>query len=207
MRFLERFWLAHGSGLWIAAACLWGSGILGGMIALAWHDASPGIVEPAPTHWPTGSQIALADHSATLIMFAHPHCPCTRASLGELEKLVAHREGLADCWVVFLRPSDVSQDWEATDLIATAKAIPGVRVLSDLDGAEARRFHVLTSGHTLLYGSDGGLLFSGGMTVARGHAGDNDGRSSLESLLVHSMPLARQTPVFGCPIRVPDEPE
>jgi hypothetical protein len=205
MWFSKRFCFAQRRGLWVVAACIWASGIAGGMLLLAWHDASPGFAAPAPTHWPTGSQIALAERGATLVMFAHPHCPCTRASLGELEKLVARRAGLVDCWVVFFRPAETDQGWEASDLITAATAMPGVRVLSDVDGNEARRFHVSTSGHAVLYGCNGELLFSGGMTLARGHAGDNAGRSAIESLLVHATPPTQQTPVFGCPILVSDE--
>ena len=56
-------------------------------------------------------------------------------------------------------------------------------MLRDDDGAEARRFGAETSGQTLLYDEHGALLFSGGITGARGHAGDNAGRASLVALL------------------------
>ena len=52
-------------------------------------------------------------------------------------------------------------------------------MLRDDDGAEARRFGAETSGQTLLYDARGALAFSGGITGARGHAGDNAGRASL----------------------------
>jgi hypothetical protein len=46
------------------------------------------------------------------------------------------------------------------------------------------------------------LLFAGGITAARGHAGDNAGRSAIETLLAGGRPGYDRTPVFGCPIVV-----
>ena len=46
----------------------------------------------------------------------------------------------------------------------------------------------------------GDLLFSGGITFARGHAGDNAGRTAIEACAAGQSPGYRQTPVFGCPI-------
>ena len=207
MRFWWRSSHTRGHFVWTALACLWAGGIAGGMLMLARHDGLPGRAAHAPEHWPSDSQIPLDDQRPTLIMFAHPRCPCTRASLGELERLVARRPDGATCWVVYFEPPDADQDWEASDFPAAASAIPGVHVIRDVDGREARRFGATTSGQTLLYDSDGTLRFAGGMTFARGHAGDNDGRASIESLLADGASEVSQTPVFGCPILVPGDPK
>ena len=45
--------------------------------------------------------------------------------------------GLVATRVLFLKPSDVSEDWEKTDLWRSAAAIPGVQVMRDDDGVEA----------------------------------------------------------------------
>src|SRR5882724_1733252 len=118
-------------------------------------------------------------------MFAHPRCPCTRATLGELELVMARCEGLLNAHVVFIRPDSTTEDWPRTGLWRRAAAIRGVTVHSDDAGLEARRFGVETSGHTLLYDRRGHLLFQGGITAARGHSGDNPGRSALVALLLH----------------------
>jgi hypothetical protein len=88
--------------------------------------------------------------------------------------------------------------WVQSDLWVTASSIPGVHVLRDVDGADARRFGAWTSGQTLLYDAQGRLRFSGGITDARGHEGDNAGRASLESILFHGETPAARTSVFGC---------
>ncbi len=131
-------------------------------------------------------------------MLAHPRCPCTRASIGELARITAQVQGRVSAYVLFLKPPASGSDWEDTDLRQTAATIPGVTVLSDVDGAEAHRFGAETSGHTLLFDTDGQLLFSGGITQLRGHAGDNAGESAVLSLVETHTAERAQTFVFGC---------
>jgi len=131
-------------------------------------------------------------------MFAHPRCPCTRASIGELESLLARCAGQVSAHIVFLKPAGVDEHWLKTDLWRRAAAIPGVTVHTDDGGVEARRFRSETSGNVLLYDQTGRLLFQGGITMSRGHAGDNPGRNAIIALLQHEKPQQSRTPVFGC---------
>jgi hypothetical protein len=80
----------------------------------------------------------------------------------------------------------------------SAAEIPGVTVLSDVDGTEARKFGAETSGHTFLFDHLGRLLFSGGITQSRGHAGDNAGESAIVSLANTRTSSQTKTFVFGC---------
>lgn len=80
-----------------------------------------------------------------------------------------------------------------------AASIPGVTVRADTDGAEARRFGARTSRHVVLYDSAGGVLFRGGITSLRGHAGDNAGATAIIALLKGERANAAESPVFGCP--------
>jgi hypothetical protein len=57
----------------------------------------------------------------------------------------------------------------------------------------------------VLYDSAGNLLFRGGITSARGHAGDNAGRAAVVSLLTSDEAEGRDTPVFGCPLFAQNE--
>ena len=205
LRLRSAFWRQYFSRLTVGA--LWLSASCGGLAMLALYDGRPGTIQSALPKWPAESKIHLSERGATLIVFAHPRCPCTRASLGELEKIVAHCWSSITTWVVFLKPAGSDDSWDQTDLLTTAAAIPGVHVVRDLDGVEARRFHATTSGQTLLYSNQGDLLFNGGITLARGHAGDNAGRSAIESYLAGRVPTCRETPVFGCPIAFTPEPK
>lgn len=108
-------------------------------------------------------------------------------------------QGRVTAYVLFVKPSGSTENWEKTDLWQSAASIPGVSVVVD-DGAEAFRFHAMTSGQTALYDAEGQLLFSGGITASRGHSGDNAGRSAIVSLLNTGDAEQTVTSVFGCPL-------
>ena len=74
--------------------------------------------------------------------------------------------------------------------------------MTDAGGGESRRFGALTSGHVLLYGRDGRLLYNGGVTGGRGHEGANAGLSLAEKLLRSGGEPASQ-PIYGCALNDP----
>ena len=172
-----------GQFILIAACAAWVSMIAVGLGLLWAYENAPGPAATPPAHWPSDSRIHLATDRATLVMMTHPHCPCTRASIGELARLMAQAQGRVTAYALFLKPAGSYDDWEKTDLWQSAASIPGVNVVVDDGGVEARRFHAVTSGQTVLYDAEGRLLFSGGITGSRGHSGDNAGRSAIVSLL------------------------
>lgn len=182
----------------LTAGLAWLLLIVTGMAVVQRHANTPGTSLSKPAIWPVDSQIALNANRLTLVMFAHPHCPCTRASLGELEQLLSDRPGMIDAQVWFIKPDGLPEDWTQTDLWRRAAAIPGVTVHLDSGGTEARRFHAGTSGETLVYDNHGRLQFGGGITISRGHAGDNPGLDTLEAIATHASPAISETPVFGC---------
>jgi hypothetical protein len=184
----------------LAACALWLSVIVAGVGFLWNYESTPGVAASAPGRWPAGSRIVPAADRATLVMLAHPQCPCTRASIGELARLMTQAQGRVTAYVLFVKPPGFSDGWERTDLWASAAAIPGVTVVRDDDGVEAARFGAATSGQTVLYDAAGKLIFSGGITAARGHAGDNAGRTAAVSLLVNNESGQKETPVYGCPL-------
>jgi hypothetical protein len=132
------------------------------------------------------------------LMLAHPHCPCTRASIGELAQVMAHAVGKVNAFVLFVRPPGAGADWDDSDLRRSAAAIPGVTVLTDDGGTEGAKFGAETSGHTLVFDREGTLVFSGGITASRGHAGDNAGESAVLAALRGETMAQSRTPVFGC---------
>ncbi len=188
----------------LVAAIIWLAAVVGALTLMEGHANQPGPSGTIPAHWPRESLIPLDARRPTLIFFAHPRCPCTRASLGELELLLARCQGQVSAHVVFIRPAGTSEDWAQTDLWREAAAIPGVSIHSDSAGVETRRFHSETSGQTVLYDPEGRLLFEGGITLSRGHSGDNPGRSALVALLERQVSDRTNTPVFGCSLVDPE---
>jgi hypothetical protein len=177
---------------------IWAGAIAVGLRVLLNYETSPGRVGTVPVSWPVESTIPLAKDSPTLVMVAHPQCPCTRASMDELAQVIARVQNKARVYVLFYTPTGSGNDWENTGLRRTAEKIPGVTVLSDVDGVEARRFGAETSGHIFLFDRAGRLLFSGGITTSRGHSGDNAGESSTVSLINNGASGRPNTLVFGC---------
>lgn len=172
---------------------------VGAGVWFLWSYASrPGPSETAGVKWPRESALGLDPVRPTLVMFVHPHCPCSRASLDELDTLLARAAVRPATKAVFVQPGGTEPGWERKGLWSSAAAIPGVETVADPEGAEARRFGVQTSGHVLLFGPDGVRLFSGGITSARGHAGDNQGLSNVLDRLRDATLPAATTPVFGC---------
>src|SRR5712692_5114154 len=172
-----------GNAIVVAAALLWVPAVGFGVQALLRYSNTPGRLAAPPLDWPHGAGVRPEPGRATLMVFAHPQCPCSRATIGELALIMAqHREKLA-AYVVFYSPRSKGNDWARSGLWRDAASIPGVKPIEDLDGREALRFGASTSGQTLLYDVSGRLLFSGGITSARGHAGANDGRDAVVALL------------------------
>jgi len=179
------------------AAVAWLTVTLSGTWLMLAYANAPGAPGTAPAQWPAASGVPHSPARPTIVMFVHPHCPCSRASVGELALLMAHEGEKADARVIFLIPAGLDSDWVKTDLWTAAAAIPGVTVERDSEGRHARTFGSATSGDTLLYDGAGQLLFHGGITGARGHSGDNAGRSAIEALL-RGESIRMATPVFGC---------
>ena len=188
-----------------AAVALWVPAVAFGINVLWKYSTTPGLPASPPPNWPGRGPVQRKEGRPTLLMFAHPQCQCTSASLGELAIIMAHSGAKLDAQVFFYVPEHEGGAWATTDLWRTASAIPGVRVFEDRGAVAAKSFGTFTSGQTLFYDSTGRLLFKGGITAFRGHSGDNAGRSVITALLRGDTPapinLPVTTPVFGCSLR------
>lgn len=185
----------------MAIGIAWGVVVLVGFGFLLEYKTRPGTQAAPPSRWPQASAIERAANTATLILFAHPKCACTRASLSELARTMSRLAHKPPAIVAFVLPRGVGRDWQHTDLWTSASRIDGVRVFADVDGRESARFHVETSGTTLVYDAAGRLAFSGGLTSSRGHEGPSFGQERVLALLSGAAPDRRDSPVFGCPVR------
>ena len=122
--------------------------------------------------------------------------------------------------VVFVRPPGAGRGFESAELLDQAMALPGACVHVDAEGTEARRLGARTSGQVFLHDSQGRLVFSGGITPARGAVGENAGAESVVAWLsappvdggpqvrageVRAEALMNGAPVFGCALFGPDE--
>jgi hypothetical protein len=177
----------------VGAAAIWVTGIAVGLQAIHQFESTPGESGTSADSWPVASKIKPIVGKTTLVMLVHPECSCTRASFSELNEIMSRSEGRISAWVLVAKLG-LNDDHHALD----RNPIAGVNFLADADGREARLFGARTSGQVFLYNSVGHLLYSGGITGARGHAGDNIGRRLLVQAVATGLPQTRQVPVFGC---------
>lgn len=169
-----------------------------GFAILSRYEITAGQSSILQPQWPDGSRIPRDAGRATLVMFVHPHCPCSRASIAQLASIVTHFPGKVHAHVVVYKPTGTDDRWMKTDIWSDVSILPGVTITPDLDGNEAGRFHAVTSGQTMLYDRRGRLLFSGGVTSARGHIGESPGLSAISSLLTSETAGVKTSSVFGC---------
>ena len=74
----------------VALLFAWAAVVSGGFAVLMRYKSTPGEAHRPPAQWPRESRLQRASgQRATLVLFAHPECPCTRASVTELARLVA----------------------------------------------------------------------------------------------------------------------
>lgn len=202
MSLMKSLWLTWRRALAALFLAVW-LGALFSASALLWrYKETPGEAS-ALRAWPAASLLALAPDVPTLLFFAHPKCPCTRAGLSELRALMSRFAGRVHAYVVFLHPNGTAADWLQTDIWSEAASIEGATLFDDQEGREADLFDARTSGQVYLFAAQGALLFNSGITPARGHEGDSLERDALIALLDNTP--TRQTtiagPVYGCSMR------
>lgn len=184
---------------------IWLTVVLAGLRAMAYYEATPGQAAAPASQWPATKLIQLRPDRNTLVIAAHPKCPCTRATIGELNALMLRCQGRLKVYVLFYKPRGAAAGWEKTDLWRSAAAIPGVEPITDENALESRRFDAETSGQTFLFNSAGQLLFNGGITSARGHAGDNAGSDAIADWTLTGKSVLSKTSVFGCSLNTPSQ--
>lgn len=179
----------------------WGCGIIAALWSLEHYKSLAGRAEAVDVAPPIVDEAAPA--RMRLIMYVHPHCPCTRASLIEMQHLVSgvkDRGRAVATEIVVVVPPGLDDTWRDGMITRAAEQFEGATVRYDLDAAEAREVGATTSGHTVLVDAAGRHLFRGGLTRSRGHAGDNAGSRAVGELLHDRKPESTATPVFGCPL-------
>lgn len=166
-------------------------------------QTTPAAQLPAPSEWPSGSSLPWKAGRLRLLVFAHPRCACTNATLNELSGVLARLKTAApnqpapEVSVIFVHPNPA----EAASLSRRIDGIPGVHVITDETGIEAKRFGAKTSGEIFLYSAAGALLFHGGITGSRGHIGRNFAEDDLFAALVSGSRSTTPRMVFGCSLK------
>jgi hypothetical protein len=102
--------------------------------------------------------------------------------------------------VVVDRPPSQPTEWSLPFSNRAVTAIPNAKIVDDFGCLERKRFGAKTSGETMLFDPEGEMVFHGGVTAGRGHAGANAGAKAVQSLLEGRSDATPSALVFGCPL-------
>lgn len=135
----------------------------------------------------------------TIVIAIHPECPCTGASIEQLDRLMTRNpesiQAVALLWAEESNPTHSP----AGDYQRRLSALPNVTIVADPGGEKAKSFGAVVSGSVAAYDANGNLRFQGGLTASRGHAGSSAGMDILEAI-ARGQPTGdfAETPAFGC---------
>lgn len=156
--------------------------------------------------WVVPASFERPSDRAMLVVFAHPRCPCTRATMSALERLQREVPGGFATRVVFYEPEGADASWRGTDLWARAQRLLDAAAIPDPGGVIASGAGARVSGCVALFDRDGGLRFWGGITPARGHEGESVGLASLRAILRGEAGAVREASVYGCGLMGESDP-
>jgi hypothetical protein len=191
---VKKNWVTFGAISWLIT-------LTAGVCLVFKYDSVPGLTSTCGTKWPPNSKITHSTTNNTLVMLLHPKCPCSRASLQQVTTLTTNDNSLQCIFLVY-SPTRFPTGWEKTDIWNLAAEVPGAQLVSDVDGAEARKFGGVTSGHTYIFDRNGNLKYAGGLTEGRGHVGECR-NLDLAVKALKSGTTSASGAVYGCPIEDP----
>jgi len=70
--------------LYVTAVALWACLVGSGMNVMWRYSVTPGQAAIPKIGWPVNAPVPFGKARPTLVIFAHPNCPYSRASIGEL---------------------------------------------------------------------------------------------------------------------------
>ena len=183
-----------GTGTWLAL-------VLVGFGRLTLYSNTPGQATASPVAWPLQSVIPAPSGKPLMIIALHPQCPCSRATVEELNRILVSCRGKVDVHALLIRPMGSEPGFTFGPLRESLRQLPGVHIHEDPSGQEADRFGAKTSGAVFVYSPSAELLYSGGITASRGHEGDSVGKTAVFNAILEGRKSPATQPVFGCELR------
>lgn len=181
----------------VAGFLLWAGCVAAAFCGLQRYSATPGEQrEPTLDAERVLSELRQPGR-ALMVMALHPRCPCSDASLYEMQRLLAEIGDSCDGVILWYHPRIKAAGWPSRpNEMAPGKA--RARVVDDPDGELSSALGALTSGHVTLVDASGRVRFTGGLTISRGHRGPSPGQVAIRQILGGEPPVATSAPVFGC---------
>lgn len=184
----------------VIAFTAWAAFIAYGAKSLILYSSKPGLAATAPWILPESEIGIHLGPNPVLLVFLHPHCPCSRSTLEQVQSILETQSSKIDCRIYVVVPPQAFEGWENGAMVNRLNDFEKATFEIDRNGRIASRFCASTSGQVLLYRSDGVLVFSGGITANQSHAGKCPGLLALVARLQDIGKPFVQFPVFGCPL-------
>lgn len=179
---------------------MWFGLIAGGYAWSIRYGFAPGRESGAPPALPLSLDLPSPLSRAQLLLALHPRCPCSKATLTELGKIISRTTDSRDVTVLMYKPAAQPDSWLEGSLLNECRRMH-CRIRPDPDGRLAASLGAFTSGHVVLYDVNGRLRYQGGITASRGHEGDNLGELAVIEVLRGRPGGPKSLPVFGCAIQ------
>jgi hypothetical protein len=177
---------------------------IGALLGCAWwqlgYELAPGASATCQSAAPYGALRAQPDRPL-VVMALHPRCPCSRASVSNLEAGLTAWGADVQVRVLGVVPAgvDPGPEWTASGVCRRAAGLGEGVLLEDDGGVIAGSLGMRTSGDVVAFDARGRVVFHGGLTTARGQAGPSEGvRLLIAALRSDGARPALTTPVFGC---------
>ena len=177
---------------------VWAMALLVGGYLLTDYSLDAQTKAKSVANWPESCRLPVFEGELHVVVFMHPKCVCSRSTLVELKRALQRTKAAPQISFVFYCPADQELAWAQDELWALTEGVKNSEPMVDLNGDEAKKFGVQVSGHVMLFGQSNERIFSGGITSARGHEGDNLGGRMLAAFLDGENPPGAEPPPFGC---------
>lgn len=177
---------------WVIGFLAWGVALAGGFHQAMHWEFQPGRAGSNPTAQEASTGKPL------LIVALHTQCPCSLATIDNLLTLTADERKKLDITLIYTGP-----DPKHSKILSKAASLAEAKTVFANEVAVLAKYGARTSGQAYLYSPTGDLIFSGGLTEARGVPGDAIGMSAIRNTL-EGRPCPKQAPVYGCALQTPE---
>src|SRR5436309_2046040 len=91
--------------MFLVAGVAWMAAFGWGFARLWRYEGAAGAAARGPVDWPAESRIKTETGKARLVVLMHPQCPCSRATVEELARLMARCQGKLSAEVLMIQPA------------------------------------------------------------------------------------------------------
>lgn len=169
-----------------------------GWCTLFRHTFRPSITAEIAARSLCAQGLAQPSEAFQIVIFAHPFCPCTQATLDKLDESLTRFPAKTSIRVIFVIEGLERSSVEESSSIAFARRLPKVEVQFDDTGEAVLHWGARVSGEVFAFNRSGHCVFHGGLTSGRGHKGDSLGQKELERRAAGGCDEQYAGPVFGC---------